>query len=118
MRKRHGTWRPAPRSGGSRPQGSRVVRRTARRIIFDGALAATSSFLLPSVLAMLSLAAVSAVTTRPPALRGASGGLMAAAAGLLVATAVRLGSRATDRPLAGRTGEGGARGDVGPRRPG
>jgi chromate transporter len=61
---------------------------------WPGSAVATIAYLLPSTVAMLSLAAGYLAVSGLPFVRPAADGLTAAAAGLLLATAWRLGKRA------------------------
>jgi chromate transporter len=63
---------------------------------WPGSALATIAYLLPSTLAMMALAAGYVAVSRAPLIRPAAEGLAAAAVGLLLATAWRLGRRAID----------------------
>lgn len=64
---------------------------------WPGSAVATVVYLLPSTLAMMALAAGYIAVSGRPLLRPAAEGLTAAAVGLLLATAWRLGRRTIDR---------------------
>ena len=66
---------------------------------WSGSALATASFLLPSALLMVLLAAVYGVTTTLPAMGPAVNGLTAAVVGLLLATTYRLGQSNIKEPV-------------------